>query len=61
MIVEKKNVYLFEKIISKKKFNLREIGTFLHKGWSYKKKLSNKISHSRFDKIYKIDKPQNSI
>ena len=28
------------------------MGIFLHKGWSDKKKLSNKISHSRFDKIY---------
>ncbi len=48
----KKNVPLFEKIISEKKLNLREIGIFLNKGWSDKKKLSNKVSHSRFDKIY---------
>ncbi len=48
----KKNVRLFEKIISEKKLNLRELGSFLDKGWAYKKKLSNKISHSRFDKIY---------
>ena len=48
----KKNVDLFEKIISARKLNLREFGDFLHKSWADKKKLSSKISNLKFDKIY---------
>ena len=48
----KKSTFEFKNIITKKKINLNELGNFLHSNWIEKKKLSNKISNKKLDKIY---------
>ena len=47
----KKDVYEFKKILSKEKIEINEIGKFLIKQWSLKKKI-NKISTKKIDKMY---------
>ena len=47
----KKDVYEFKKILSKEKIEINEIGKFLIKQWSLKKKI-NKISSKKIDKMY---------
>ena len=47
----KKDVYEFKKILKKEKIEINEIGKFLIKQWSLKKKI-NKISTKKIDKMY---------
>jgi len=47
----KKNVYEFKKILYKEKIEIKEIGKFLIRQWSLKKKI-NKISNKKIDIMY---------
>lgn len=65
----KKNYYLkllsivnsFDKLKKKKYINVKEYAELLDKNWSIKKKLSDQISNSNIDKLYRFAKKKGAV